>query len=81
MPKLPKLTLSHNTQKGRWELRKNKTHQLVKTWPTKEKATKGGVLKKALGAPGGSVRIEKVKGGFQAERTFPRSKDPKSSPG
>jgi hypothetical protein len=81
MGNLPKLTLSKNKEKEQWELRHNKTHELVETWDTKQEATKGGELASALGKPGGSVRIEKVKGGFQEERTFPRSADPRKSPG
>jgi hypothetical protein len=81
MAKLPKLTLSRNATKVRWDLRKDKTHELVKSWPTKEKATKGGVLERAVGRPGGSVKIKKLDGTIQEERTYPRSKDPKKSPG
>ncbi|MFZ3044250.1 MAG: DUF2188 domain-containing protein [Minisyncoccia bacterium] len=78
--KLPKLTLVPGTKKG-WDLEKNKTHEVVKHFITKEAATKGGVLKKVLGTQGGSVRIEKKKGGYQEERTYPRSKDPRKSKG
>ena len=81
MAKLPKFTLSHNQQKDRWDLRKDKSHTLVKSFGTKEKATKGGVLERAVGKAGGSVKIEKMKGGYQEERTYPRSADPKKSPG
>lgn len=81
MANLPKVTLSKNQKKEQWELRENKTHRLIETWDTKQEATKGGELGSALGKAGGSVRIEKEKGGFQEERTFPRSADPKKSPG
>lgn len=40
---------------------------------------KGGALEKAIGE--GSVKIQKMDGKFQEERTFPGSKDPKSSKG
>ena len=38
-------------------------------------------LAAALGKEGGSVKIRKLDGKFQEERTYPRSKDPKRSPG
>lgn len=81
MTKLPKRTLTYNEKKDTWDLRKDKSKELIKSFPTKEKATKGGVLKKALGPQGGSVKIQKQNGKFQEERTFPRSKDPKGSRG
>jgi hypothetical protein len=81
MGKLPKLTLSKNEKAEQWELRHDKTGRLVEAWDTKQEAAKGGVLEEALGEAGGSVKIEKEKGGYQEERTFPRSADPKKSPG
>lgn len=45
MAKLPKRTLSYNKRKNEtWNLRKDKSEDLVKSFPTGEKATKGGVL-------------------------------------
>ena len=44
----------------------------------KADATKGGALSDAVGAKGGSVRIHKEDGKIQEERTYPRSRDPKS---
>ena len=46
------------------------------------KVAKVRVLKKALGSEGGSVKIEyKEKSGYEEERTFPRSADPRESKG
>ncbi|AMA60101.1 hypothetical protein [Bradyrhizobium sp. CCGE-LA001] len=81
MTKLPKYTLSHNDSRDRWELRQDKTHQLVKWFDTKAVATAGGALARALGTQGGSVKIEKLSGRYQEERTFPRSADPRKSKG
>lgn len=81
MTKLPKLTLSHNDEKGRWDLKNDKTDKVVKSFDTKEEATRGGVLAKAAGKEGASVKIQKMDGKYQEERTFPRSKDPKGSKG
>ena len=81
MVKLPKYTLSHNQNSDRWDLRKDTSHNLVRSFNTKEQATKGGVLERAVGKEGGSVKIEKMRGGYQEERTYPRSADPKKSPG
>ncbi len=57
------------------------TDRTVKVFETKGEATKGGVLEKAVGKEGGSVKIQKENGRFQEERTYPRSRDPKSSKG
>jgi hypothetical protein len=81
MKKLPKLTLEHDSKKDNWKLVEDKTHKTVKRFDTKEKATKGGVLKRALGPDGGSVKIEKENGRYQEERTYPRSRDPRKSKG
>ena len=79
--KLPKFTLSYDRKKEDWKLENDKSDQVVKRFETKSDATEGGALKKAVGTEGGSVRIEKIKGGYQEERTFPRSADPKKTKG
>ncbi|MER9474366.1 hypothetical protein [Mesorhizobium sp. M0520] len=38
-------------------------------------------MESAVGKGGGSVRIKKLDGTIQEERTFPRSADPKDTPG
>jgi hypothetical protein len=81
MAKLPKYTLSKNEKSDRWDLTQDKTDKTVRSFKTKGDATKGGVLEKAVGPEGGSVKIQKEKGRFQEERTYPRSRDPKKSPG
>ena len=81
MGKLPKYTLAYNEKKERWDLENDKTNLIVKSFGTKAEATGGGALKKALGTEGGSVKIQKENSKFQEERTYPRSKDPKSSKG
>lgn len=80
-PKLPKFTLSFNEKKRQWNLTNDKTNRTVKTFDIKADATKGGVLEKAVGKEGGSVKIQKVNGKFQEERTYPGAKDPESSEG
>jgi len=81
MARLPKFTLEHDEGKEKWVLENDKTNRTIKTFATKEKATAGGVLKKAVGEDGGSVKIQKLNGRFQEERTFPREKDPRESEG
>lgn len=81
MAKLPKFTLTHNEKKDRWDLTKDKTDKVVKSFETKADATAGGVLKKATGPEGASVKIQKMDGKFQEERTYPGSRDPKESEG
>lgn len=81
MGKLAKFTLELNEKKERWDLRNDKTDKLVKSYETKSDATAGGVLRKAVGKEGGSVKIQKENGRIQEERTYPKSADPKQSPG
>lgn len=81
MGKLPKYTLEYDEGKERWALENDKTDRTIKTFETKEQATAGGVLKRALGENGGSVKIQKLNGRIEEERTFPRSKDPRESKG
>lgn len=81
MARLPKFTLDKNKEKGVWELTNDKTDKVVKTFKTKGAATAGGVLEKALGADGGSVKIKLENNKFEEERTYPGSKDPKQSKG
>jgi hypothetical protein len=81
MANLTKYTLTCNEKKGRWDLTADASNRVVKTFATKSEATKGGVLEKAVGKAGGSVKIQKMNGRFQEERTYPGSRDPKSSKG
>lgn len=81
MAKLPKYTLTHNKKKDRWDLTNDRTDKVVKTFETKADATKGGVLERAVGQEGGSVKIQKSDGKFQEERTYPGSADPGKSKG
>lgn len=81
MANLPKFTLQKNEKTDRWDLGSDKTDRTVKSFETKADATKKGALAEAVGAQGGSVKIQKENGRFQEERTYPRSKDPRSSKG
>lgn len=81
MTKLPKYTLKFDQQRQDWELENDKTDRVIRRFETKEDATKGGVLEKAVGNNGGSVKIQKKEGGYQEERTYPQSADPRRSKG
>ncbi len=81
MANLPKYTLKFDEKKERWALENDKTNRTVKTFATKEAATVGGVLERAVGENGGSVKIQKLNGRFQEERTYPGERDPKESKG
>lgn len=50
------------------------------TFATKGEPLKDGALEKAIGGKG-SVRIHTEVGAIEEERTFPRSADPRKSPG
>lgn len=78
---LRKTTLIHDDKSDKWKLTDDKTDRTIRSFDTKAEATAGGVLKKALGSEGGSVKIQKKNGRYQEERTFPRSADPKASKG
>lgn len=80
-PKLPKFTLTKDEKRGDWALRQDGATRAKARFETKADATKGGALAKAVGADGGSVKIQTVKGRFQEERTYPRDRDPSSSEG
>jgi hypothetical protein len=80
MAMLHRFTLKRNKTEGGWEL-KDQTGDLVATFGTKTEALKGGKLEKLLGKSGGTVRIHRQDGQFAEERTYPRSRDPRSSPG
>lgn len=79
--KLPKFTLDYDKKKEDWRLTNDATNRVVRRFDTKDDATKGGVLGSAVGTGGGSVKIKKMDNQYQEERTFPRSADPKKSPG
>jgi hypothetical protein len=81
MAKLRKFTLSKSKGKSSWDLKNDQTNRVIHSFRKKENATKGGALKKALGKAGGSVKIKKEDGTYQEERTYPRSRDPRSSKG
>lgn len=81
MTNLPKYTLEKDERKDKWVLEQDKTGRQVKQFSTKAEATKGGVLERAVGPEGGSVKIQKENGRYQEERTYPRSRDPRRSKG
>ena len=79
--KISKYTLQYNEKKENWDPQKDGVNRVVRRYETKADATKGGVLEKAMGEDGGSVKIQKANGRFQEERTYPGNADPKSSQG
>ena len=81
MARLTSYSLSHNKTTSKWELKAQGADRPAATFATKAAATKGGVLEKAVGKAGGSVRIRTVDGKIQEERTYPGSADPRRSKG
>ncbi|MDP3995582.1 MAG: DUF2188 domain-containing protein [bacterium] len=79
--KLPKFTLEFDEAKDKWALEKDGSGRAVRLFVTKEEATSRGVLRQAVGADGGSVKIQKLNGQYHEERTFPRKADPSQSRG
>ncbi|MBK9331665.1 MAG: DUF2188 domain-containing protein [Ignavibacteria bacterium] len=77
MAKLTKYTLDFNEKKDQWDLTNDKTNKVVKSFDTKDKATAGGILRKAVGNDGGSVKIQKTDV-FKRSEHMPKSSDPKN---
>ncbi len=48
MAKLPRYSLFHNEKSKKWELKAEPSGKVVQRWTTKARATKGGVLKRAV---------------------------------
>jgi uncharacterized protein DUF2188 len=80
MAALRRFTLKKNKQLGGWAL-VEQTGDIVRIFGTKAEALARGELEKAIGKQGGTVRIHRQDGQFAEERTFPRSQDPRVSPG
>ena len=78
---LPRYTLSPDSEKGDWVLMREGASRATRRFATKAEATKGGVLEDVIDKEGGSVRIQRMDGTYEEERTFPRSRDPKNIPG
>jgi hypothetical protein len=81
MPNLPRYTLTKDEKRDDWKLTHDASDRVVRRFETKGDATERGALRDAVGGAGGSVRIQKEDGRYQEERTFPRSRDPKTSKG
>ena len=67
--------------RGGWQLEKAGSDRATARFATKQQALKGGTLRSAVGRNGGSVKIHKLDGRIQQERTYPESRDPKSTKG
>ena len=80
MAMLHRFTLKRNKQLGGWAL-VDQTGDIVRIFGTKTEALARGELEKVIGKEGGTVRIHRQDGQFAEERIFPRSRDPRSSPG
>jgi hypothetical protein len=76
---LDKYTLHKDKKSEKWRLEKEGSDRAKRTFDRKEDALSN--LRDSVGPGGGSVRIRKVDNTIQEERTYPRSKDPKGSPG
>ncbi|RVV98084.1 DUF2188 domain-containing protein [Mesobaculum littorinae] len=81
MTDLPKYTLSPAPQSDAWVLRADDGNTEVARFDTKTDALAGGALEAALPDGRGSVKIQREDGVFEEERTYPRSADPRRSPG
>lgn len=75
MAKSAKFTLAFDKKALVWQLRSDATKKVFKTFPSKEAATKAGVLFAAIGKAGGAVKIMRVKGGIVETRHYPSGND------
>ena len=64
---------------GQWKLTRQGAHRAALTSDTKEDALKKSM--EFMRDHGGSMRIHKENGQIEEERTYPRSADPRRSPG
>lgn len=64
---------------GTWKLKKDKSMRSIKIFETKEEGV--DFTTKFMKQNGGTLKIHKANDSFQEERTYPKSKDPKSSKG
>lgn len=76
---IDKFTLHKDSESEKWRLEKEGSDRAKRVFETKSEALKE--LRSAVGPGGGSVRIRKADNTIQEERTYPRSKDPKKTPG
>ena len=65
-----KYTLRFDASKEKWILKLDAKDKVLGIFATKEAATRAGVLRKALGQQGGSVRVLARDGTFEEERVF-----------
>ena len=65
-----KYTVRFDSSKEKWILEHDVSHRVLQVFDTKEDATRAGVLRKVIGPQGGSVRILRLNGAFEEERTF-----------
>ena len=79
MANLRRFDLVPDASSKAWVLKEG--DRVVRPFSSKEEAVAGGALARAIGEEGGSVRIHLQDGTFEEERTFPRSADPRESPG
>ena len=77
MATLRTLTLGYNEDRKRWDLTDDASNRVVRSFATKQGATREGVLSRMFRTKPASIRIETQHGRFQEERTYPRSRDPK----
>ena len=64
---------------GQWKLTKQNAGKASLVFDTKEEALKKSA--EFMREHSGSMRVHKENGRFQEERTYPRSADPRQSPG
>lgn len=68
-----------NHEGDSWRLEREGANRALRTFDTKDEAMKFST--DYVGEHGGSLRISKMDGTFQEERTYPRSADPRESKG
>ena len=65
-----RLSLNYNVDTDTWDLRDDRSNRVIKTFLTKEAATRRGVLEKFVGPEGGSVIIRKKGGVYEEQRNY-----------
>lgn len=78
---LSPMTLWFDRERRDWVLVDDDSDRVVSRFASKSDALGGRLADLATARGGASVKIQRENGTFEEERTYPRAKDPRKSPG
>ncbi len=80
MPDLVKYTISHDAEVGGWMIKRDGAKRALKRFEAKDEAVDHAARRFGDHNPA-SVKIQKMDGTLEEERTYPRAMDPRKSKG